>query len=555
MGLFYENWRNAVVGESHQASDAPSIQARIHGLISGWQGRDLISLVAATIVINLIVLAIPLYINRIYTSVVPEQAGDSLAGITLVLACVLVLDVVLKGIRAWVLSWLAASTEHRLRMEAVRAVLGASSQAVGQQPLKARMAQLRSPTSLRNYLEQQWIVRYVDLPFSLLYLIVLGVIGGWLFLPPLLLAPIFVILANSSVREIVQSTRLHHDLEVGRNQLVVNGLGLSSTIKTLNLEGFLIRRLEPLQEKLSQSTFRQESSTAKLQNLSALFSQLNQLLIVSIGGWLVINQDLTTGALAACTLLSGQVTAPLGKLFSADGQRAAYQQSSLDFQQLLDLPQEKNLLVGCDERPADTTLHFAGQDLRPSETMLLLGGHAGQSTALLNAMEAAKTDSPYELRVGGELLSTFRKTWLRRHLVRLKSDPQPFRGTLLESLTGFEVNSHASDAVALCELHGVASDIKKLPMGYDTIIGEMQDYPLSAGLRFRMGVIQALLDNPFALYLDGTFPKIGIESLNWLLGLDVDCSRLIALQSAPSQLPSSIRRVCWKGDLLAEDQA
>ena len=522
---------------------------------SGWQGRDLISLVAATIVINLIVLAIPLYINRIYTSVVPEQAGDSLAGITLVLACVLVLDVVLKGIRAWVLSWLAASTEHRLRMEAVRAVLGASSQAVGQQPLKARMAQLRSPTSLRNYLEQQWIVRYVDLPFSLVYLIVLGVIGGWLFLPPLLLAPIFVMLANSSVREIVQSTRLHHDLEVGRNQLVVNGLGLSSTIKTLNLEGFLIRRLEPLQERLSQSTFRKESSTAKLQNLSALFSQLNQLLIVSIGGWLVINQDLTTGALAACTLLSGQVTAPLGKLFSADGQRATYQQSSLDLQQLFDLPQEKNLLVGCDERPANTTLHFAGQDLLPGEAMLLLGGHAGQSTALLNAMEAATTDSPYELRVGGELLSTFRKTWLRRHLVRLKSDPQPFRGTLLESLTGFEVNSRASDAIALCELHGVASDIKNLPMGYDTIIGEMQDYPLSAGLRFRMGVIQALLDKPFALYLDGTFPKIGIESLNWLLGLDVDCARLIALQSAPSQLPSSIRRVCWKGDRLVEVQA
>lgn len=521
---------------------------------SGWQRRDLIALIAATVVINLIVLAIPLYINRIYTSVVPEQAGDSLVGTTLLLAAVLVLDVVIKGIRAWVLSWLAASSEHRLRMAAVRAVLGASSKAVSEQPLKARMAQLRSPTSLRNFLEQQWIVRYVDLPFSLVYLIVLATIGGWLFLPPLLLAPVFVVLAKLSVREIIQSTHRYHDLEVGRNQLVVNGLGMSSTIKTLNIEGYLIRRFEPLQELLSQSTFQKESSTTRLQNLSALFSQLNQLLIVTLGGWLVINQDLTTGALAACTLLSGQVAAPLGKFFSADGQKATYKQSTLDLQQLLDLPQENNLLVGYDERPTDTTLHFAGYALRPSETIVLLGGQPGQSTALFDAIEAETIDSPYELRVGTELISTFRKTWLRRHLVRLNVDPQPFRGTLLETLTGFDVNSRSAEAISLCELHGVGSSIKTLPMGYDTIIGETQDYPLTSGLRFRLGVMQALLEKPFALYLDGTFPNIDNESLEWFLGLDVDCARLIALQSAPSQLPSSIRRLCWNGGHLVEVQ-
>lgn len=311
----------------------PSTEARIRALSSGFQGKDYTVLIASTIAINLIVLAIPLYINRIYTSVVPEQAGDSLAGITILLAAVLVLDVVLKALRSWVLTWLGASTEHRLRMEAVRSVLGASAEDVAQQPLQSRMTQLRSPTTLRNRLEQQWLVRRVDLPFSLVYLIVLGLIGGWLILPPILLAPVFVLMAKRAAHEAVQSTRHHHDLEVNRNQLVVNGLALASTIKTLNLEGFLIRRLEPLQERLSRRSFEQESATAKLQNLSALFSQLNQLLIVSIGGWLVIQQDLTTGALAACTLLSGQVSAPLGKLFSADGQRANQQQATFDYQQ------------------------------------------------------------------------------------------------------------------------------------------------------------------------------------------------------------------------------
>ena len=530
----------------------PSSQARIRVLSSGFNGKDLTAVIASTIAINLIVLAIPLYINRIYTSVVPEQAGDSLAGITILLAAVLVLDVVLKVLRSWVLTWLGASTEHRLRMEAVRAVLGASAEEVAQQPLQVRMTQLRSPTLLRSNLEQQWVVRHVDLPFSLVYLLVLGLIGGWLILPPILLAPVFVLMAKRAAQEAVQSTRHHHDLEVNRNQLVVNGLALASTIKTLNLEGFLIRRLEPLQERLSCRSFEQESATAKLQNLSALFSQFNQLLIVSIGGWFVIQQDLTTGALAACTLLSGQVTAPLAKLFSADGQRANQQQATFDYQQLLDLPQETNLLVGLDQRTNDASLRFAGQVLRPGQTVLLLGGYPGQSTSLLDSIQAARDDNPYELSCADKSLAAYRKTWLRRQLVRLKSEPQPFRGTLLESMTGFEVNTRAADALDLCERHGVATLIKSLPRGYDTTIGEMQDYPLAVGLRFRVSVIQALLDSPVALILDGTFPQVGTDVLQWLLGLEVDCARLVALQNPPVRLLEPVRRITWKGDRLVE---
>lgn len=529
-----------------------STQARIRALSSGFRGKDYTALIASTIAINLIVLAIPLYINRIYTSVVPEQAGDSLAGITILLAAVLVLDVVLKALRSWVLTWLGASTEHRLRMEAVRAVLGASAEEVAQQPFQARMTQLRSPTILRNHLEQQWLVRRVDLPFSLVYLIVLGLIGGWLILPPILLAPVFMLMAKRAAHQAVKSTRHHHDLEVNRNQLVVNGLALASTIKTFNLEGFLIRRLEPLQERLSRRSFEQESATAKIQNLTALFSQLNQLLIVSIGGSMVIQQDLTTGALAACTLLSGQVSAPLGKLFSADGQRANQQQATFDFQQVLDLSQETNLLTGCDQRTNDSTLHFAGQVLRPGETVLLLGGYPGQSTSLLDSIQAASDNNPFELSFADRSLAAYRKTWLRRQLVRLKSEPQPFRGTLLESMTGFEVNTRASDALVLCERHGVASLIKNLPKGYDTTIGEMQDYPLAVGLRFRMSVIQALLDSPFALILDGAFPQVGTDALQWLLGLEIDCARLVALQNPPMRLPESVRRLSWDGDRLVE---
>ena len=67
-----------------------------------------------------------------------------------------------------------------------------------------------------------------------------------------------------------------------------------------------------------------------------------------------------------------------------------------------------------------------------------------------------------------------------------------------------------------------------------------------------MGVIQALLNDPAALLLDGTFPQLNPVSLKWFLGLKLDCIRFIALQRAPDQLPVGVRQMIWEGEEMVE---
>jgi ATP-binding cassette, subfamily C, bacterial LapB len=74
--------------------------------------------VAASIAINILVLAVPFYINRVYTSVLPQQSGGSLLVITALLIAVVVLDVALKIARSWALSLLCGAEEHRQRLNA-----------------------------------------------------------------------------------------------------------------------------------------------------------------------------------------------------------------------------------------------------------------------------------------------------------------------------------------------------------------------------------------------------------------------------------------------------
>ncbi|MFY8148534.1 MAG: hypothetical protein ACOVNL_04860 [Prochlorococcaceae cyanobacterium] len=125
------------------ADTLPRLGAPARPLSSQGEGTRL--LVAASLAINTLVLAIPLYINRIYVSVLPQQASDSLLYLTLLLAAVILLDLILRTARAWLMTLREAREEHRLRLGAVRALLASTLQAGRQEELQARLDELHSP--------------------------------------------------------------------------------------------------------------------------------------------------------------------------------------------------------------------------------------------------------------------------------------------------------------------------------------------------------------------------------------------------------------------------
>lgn len=509
-------------------------------------------MIASTVAINLLVLAVPLYINRIYTSVLPQKAGDSLVVITGLLLLVLVLDVVLKIGRAWILSWAGAAEEHRLRKSAIRSLLSAPLSASTAASVGMRLAQMKSPVALRGLFEQQWLVRRVDVPFALIYLLVLALIGGWLVLIPLCLVPVFIMQARNTATHIAEAIRLRDQAETLRNDMTVACLQGAQTIKAMNLEGFLVRRLEPVEEALAKSVVNQEAAAAKMQNLSQLFSQWSQLLIVSFGGLLVINQELSTGALAACTLLSGQVTMPLSKLFTAEVQYASAGLAIEQFHKLSELPPEPHLLAG-DHVPDQGDLSLGGLHLPQGGIVILSGGQSHQSSSFLSSLTGLDGEIPGDLLYGGHSVLGMERISLRQRLRLVRNGTPLLRGTVLEHLTQQRTDLLGEQATELCRRHGVASQILALPHGYETSVGENQDFPLSSGLAFRLQVMQALMNNPSILLIDASEVTLSISQLQWLLTLELEASRLVAVQSLPAiSISKEWQQFSWQGNKLVE---
>ena len=187
---------------------------------------------------------------------------------------------------------------------------------------------------------------------------------------------------------------------------------------------------------------------------------------------------------------------------------------------------------------------------------MLVGGAPQQSTAFLESLTALHGAMPPDLCFDGQSTQAMERTALRQRLRLVKNGTPLLSGSVLDHLTQFRCSQLGDQAAALCDQHGVAPAILSLPRGYDTEIGEKQEFPLANGLIFQLQLIQALMEDPAVLLVDGSSVEINPAQLSWLMGLKLKGSKLVAVNSISSQsLPPGCQLLGWQGEQLVEVKA
>lgn len=511
-------------------------------------------LVVASLAINTLVLAIPLYINRVYVSVLPAQAGDSLMLLTGLLLLVILLDLILKTARAWLITLREAREEHSLRLQAVRALLTAPFAVARRKDLQELLDELHSPVRLRQRFAQQWLFRWVDLPFVLVYLVVLALIGGWLALVPLVLLPVFLPLARLAQRRQLDELRKLDERRNFRDSVLLSSLDGAETMKDLGIEAFLVRRLEPVQEALCDAELQLQRISGRLSHLGQAYSQWCTLLVVSFGAWMAMEDSLSIGALAACTLLGRQVTMPFSRYFSLAGQDRLFAHAESRLQALLELPQEPHLLQGAAPPPA-AELRIGDWSIGSGEALFVQTLDPRAARRWLESLTLLGEPNPLPVLYAGRPVAECQRSALRQRLPLLRDDDELFRGSVLDNLTGFRSQQRGAPATALCDRHGLAAEITALPQGYATAVGDQAEYPLPSGLAFRLQVIAALLEEPAVLLLDLSARQPSADLLSWLLRLRSAVALLVCLPQWPDGCsPDGVRLAVLEGDRLREER-
>ena len=248
---------------------------------------------------------------QVYDRVIPNRSLATLAYLFLGLTIAIAIDYVLKISRSALLSWHATQFIERVEDEGIARFLRSPNGAFERDAAAVNVSRFAAAAALAEYHSGQARLVAIDLPFVAIALIVLTIVGGTMVLVPAVLFCFFAALAIGRARKFRQILDSRTAQDNRKYDFIAEVLAGIHTVKAMAMEPQMQRRFERLQQAVAETTMASILTGQANQTSATLYGSVSQLIVVAIGGTQVINDHLSMGALACCTMLSGQILQPL----------------------------------------------------------------------------------------------------------------------------------------------------------------------------------------------------------------------------------------------------
>ncbi|WP_338440648.1 type I secretion system permease/ATPase [uncultured Aquabacterium sp.] len=472
----------------------------------------------AALLINLFALAFPMFSMNVYDRVVPNHAVETLWVLAIGVVLVLGSDLFIRLLRSHFVDEASARIDVQISASLMERVLGMRlenrPQSVG-----SFASNLRGFEQVRDFIASSTVTALIDLPFALLFVVVMAWISPWLVLPVLSVFAIVLVsgyVLQHRLHELSQST---YQASAQRNATLVESLTGIETIKAQGAESLIQARWERANQFLSALNVRMRGLSSTAMYTTATLQQLVSVSIILIGVYLIADKQLTMGGLIASTMLAGRALAPAGQivglLMQYQGARTAMESLDKIMAQPVERPADKNFIHQPELKGEIEFRHvsfaYPGRNepslddisfkVSPGEKVALIGKVGSGKTTLQKLILGLYQPTGGAVLVDGIDMRQLDPADLRRNLAHVSQDVTLFYGTLRENIA-FGMQHATDDAIlAATETAGLSDFVKRHPQGFDLPVGERGEL-LSGGQRQSVGIARAVLHNAPILLLD-----------------------------------------------------
>jgi ATP-binding cassette subfamily C protein LapB len=470
----------------------------------------------ASLAINLLALALPLSIMQVYDRIIPNRSLETFAYLFLALALALIVEFVLKTTRSALLSWHAMHFVRNIEHEAIARLLRAQDGPFEQEPAAVHINRYAAAAVLGDYHCGQARLVSIDLPFAGIALTVMAIVGGIMVFVPATLFFLFAALAIGRARKFrtIINTRTAQDNR--KYDFIAEVLTGIHTVKSMAMEPQMQRRFERLQQAIAETTMSSILTGQANQTSALLYGSVSQLVVVAIGAAQVVDNQLTMGALACCTMLSGQILQPLLRAISLWTERETVSHRRAEIHSLLDVPPVEAIpLIGVEvegnirfesvtftySAGADPVLHAVDLSVTAGAIVGMKGEDGSGRTTLLKLLRGDIKPASGRVTIDG--ISTIDPEFLsiRQSIAYVGAAPVIFRGTIMDNLTMFSPERR-DFARKMALLFGLEATINVLPDGFETTLGEGIGDDLPASIAQQVNIVRAMTNSPRILVLD-----------------------------------------------------
>lgn len=472
----------------------------------------------AAIFINLFALAMPLFVMNVYDRVVPNKAIDTLWVLALGVGIIICADLLLKLLRSWFVELAANRADLQLSAYVMERILGGRLKHAPAS-IGSFASNVQSFESVRSFIGSMTITALIDLPFFLLFVLIIGMISWYMVIPVLVGAVLIIFYALSVQSKMQVMSEAIGQASAQRNSGLIESLAANETIKSFNATQRMQSSWEQTTSFLSACSSQMRLLGASVGMSAAWIQQLVAVAMIILGVYLVVAGDMSQGALIASYMLSSRAMAPVSQAASLLTQ---YYQAATSLTSLEEMMKNEQ------ERPAGKQFVSRAQirgDIEfknvsfsyPNEERSALKNlsfkiTAGESVAILGRVGSGKSTieklilglyQPTEgqVLIDGVHIEQIDPAELRRHISYIPQEPQLLSGTVYENIVLGMLQPNSQNVLQAVELAGLAPLVGSHADGLSMPVGE-NGSRLSGGQRQAIAAARAFIRQGNIMLLD-----------------------------------------------------
>jgi len=519
----YSGWFATVFGDPtavREAGQPWEAQARGH-----WFWSEIHKLrgqfwpvLLASLLVNLLALALPLFSMNVYDRVIPNRAQATLWVLAIGVMIAFAMDYAVRRARTNVIDEIGRDLDMKLAQKIYSKLLSA--------PLADRkghtgnlVARVGEFAIVRDFFASTTIVLVVDLCFLFLFVALIAYIAGWLALVPVVTMAIMFVLGVRLQRQVTRAV-IEAQADMGLQQtLLVESIAGMETLKSITGEGAMLGRWRRLSEMSAQSQQRLRSISSAAIGMASTYQQVSNIALI-IGGYYLFNAGkITMGAIIAIVMLSSRSLGPVGQLafLLTRGQQARQTLHSLQkMWEETDERRQGSTSLTPEVRTAaikfedmefsypDTSvpsLSGINLEIKPGDRIAIVGRVASGKSTLGRVICGLYRPTGGAMLVGGIDSRQYRPQDLRSKFRFVGQDASLFSGTIKDNLLLGAGAVDDEDLLKALMQIGAEQFLSQDASGFDRPVGE-SGVRLSGGQRSFLALARALVSPAELLYLD-----------------------------------------------------
>ena len=301
----------------------------------------LTSILLVGLLANLLALGLPIFIMTIYDKAIAAKSPGVLATLMIGIAVVLALELLVKTTKARLQAYFGTRLDSVVANSTFRHFLNLPLSMTITAPIGSQITRLRQFEGVRDIFHGNLANALIDLPFSIIFVVALGILGGTLAFLPAGLLVIYTLAAVTMVPRMKRAINVTGEAKSRLQNITVETLGKSKAIRDLSADSIWLEKYRTISSDFALKNLKTRQLSMVMQIASQTMMTVCGIGVLGFGAIEVMNGRLTQGALIAVMALSWRSLNPMHQAFLSLTQLGQAQQTVERINSLLKIELER----------------------------------------------------------------------------------------------------------------------------------------------------------------------------------------------------------------------